>query len=926
MNTVKYVLSALFLAAAMPCYAREDAPRERISFNADWRFHKGEPAEVKKSSPWIGYFDKKDGEVDYLAVKDFMLATGNDLTLSNPIARPATNPGGHLTFLQPGFDDKAWRKLNLPHDWAIEGPFDIKEVGHTGKLPFAGQAWYRKRFALPASDEGRRIFLEIDGAMAYSAVWVNGQLAGGWPYGYSSYQVDITPFVKCGGENVIAIHLDNPPKSSRWYPGAGIYRNVWLTKTSPVHIAHWGTYVTTLEVSAQEAVISLKGTVQNQDAIEAKTTVETSIYELDARDQKGSAPVATIAPAACTVLAGKTADFEGKVRVSNPKLWDTTNPQRYVAVTEVTREGKVVDRYETPFGICTRKFTVDDGFHLNGKRVQIKGVCMHHDLGALGTAVNVRALQRQLEILKEMGVNGLRTSHNMPAPELLELCDKMGILVMNESFDSWDRGKCHDWHFKAWRERDLRAFVRRDRNHPSVIIWSLGNEIKEQGTTEGIPIVSDLAGICHEEDPSRAVCMGANYWDKWDAAFTKHLDVMGMNYPVIVYERFSKAKPLVDMPLFGSETASTISSRGVYFFEPEPEVRKQIEQEIAAANEKLKAPIADEKLKKQLEEERKRSCKKLFESSRVGSFQVTSYDTYNTGWGNTPDGEFKALEKFPRAAGEFVWTGFDYLGEPFPYIEDMTVLLNFRNDPVKQAEMEKELKEFGKIKCPSRSSYFGIVDLAGFKKDRFYIYQAHWRPDFPMVHVLPHWNWPERVGKVTPVYVYSSGDEVELFLNGKSLGRLKRQPQEYRFKWMGVIYAPGELKAVAYKAGKPWAEETVKTTGAPAGITLDVDRPVISKDGRDLAFVTAKVVDANGLTVPVAMNTIKFSVTGGPGEIVATDNGDATDLTTFSSPERKAFNGLALAIVRFKAGEEKEIKLSATASNLKPVTCVIRGE
>ncbi len=885
------------------------------------------------------------------------------------------------------------------------------------------------------------IFLEIDGAMAYSAVWVNGQMAGGWVYGYSSYQIDIAPFVKCGGDNAIAIRLDNPKGSSRWYPGAGIHRNVWLTKTSPVHIAHWGTYVTTPEISPEEAVINLKGTAENQDATDAKTMVSTSIYELDGQDKKGAASVATISPTACNVPAGKNADFEVRGKVPHPKLWDTANPERYVAVTEVSRDGKVVDRYETPFGIRSIKFTVDNGFLLNGKRVQIKGVCNHHDLGALGAAFNLRAAQRQLEIMQKMGVNALRTSHNMPAPELVDLCDKMGLLVINEAFDSWDHPKCHDWGFKEWRERDMRAFCRRDRNHPSIILWSLGNEISEQGQPKGVPILADLAGICHEEDPGRPIAMGANWSTKFDPAFTNIYDVFGANYPCWMYDAFRKAHP--NIPLFGSETASTVSSRGVYLFPP------------------------DEKLKEQLELEIKDKYQLQFQL-QLGNFQVTSYDTYKMGWGNTPDGEFKGLEMHPGAAGEFVWTGFDYLGEPAPFNDDLTNLLNFRNDPVKQAEMAKQLKELGKIQSPARSSYFGIVDLAGFKKDRSYLYQSHWRPDFPMVHILPHWNWPDRIGKVTPVFVYTSGDEAELFLNGKSLGKrykksdlkqpaglalhrpVKASSEEtlkgnlagnavdgseaslwvasspdphpwwqvdlgsprkigqidlsfadmpskyqytilasddgtswrklatsdklkilasqaiyqgdetarylkieftglphrnwaslrnvgvydhekhsgnpYRLCWNDVVYEPGALKAVALKDGKPWAQETVKTTGAPACLTLEVDRPTISKDGIDLASLTARVVDGSGLTVPVAQNTLKFAVTGGPGEIVATDNGDATDLNTFSNPERKASNGLALAIVRSKPGEKGKIQLTATSEGLKPGTCVIHGE
>jgi beta-galactosidase len=864
----------LLMVPAFPgtVFCQENAaasPRERINFNTDWRFHLGDPDDANK------------GQLDYGNIKDFILATGNDFTKGTRVARPLTNPGGKVSFVKAGFDDSAWRQLSLPHDWAVEGPFDINGQGETGRLPYWGPAWYRKHFTLPASDEGRRIFLEIDGAMSYSTVWVNGKIVGGWPYGYSSYQLDLTPYLGFGSGNVISIRLNSPKDSSRWYPGAGLYRNVWLTKTSPVHIGHWGAYVTTPEVSGSSATINLKGTLQNQGKTDAQASVVTTLFELDRDGQKGPSAVATIPATNFTVPAGQSHDFESETRLANPKLWDTQNPQRYVAVTEVTQNGKTVDRYETRFGIRTIKFDADRGFLLNGEQIPLKGICDHQDLGALGIAFNTRAAERQLEILKDMGVNALRTSHNMPAPELLDLCDKMGILVMDESFDCWQKGKKPgDYHtiFNDWHEKDLRAEYRRDRNHPSVIMWSLGNEIIEQGTVQAVPLVAEMAGIAHDEDPTRPATMGGNHAQKFNPDFVKQLDIVGENYDCGMYAGFHQKYP--GLPLFASETSSTCSSRGIYFFPP---------------------------------------------SQALENFQVTSYDVYKPGWATTVDDQFAALEHNPFVAGEFVWTGFDYLGEPTPYNADMTNLLNFSANPEEQVKMAEELKQFGKIKSPSRSSYFGIVDLCGFKKDRFYLYQAHWRPDFPMVHLLPHWNWPGREGQTTPVYAYSSGDEVELFLNGQSLGRKKLDPFEYRFKWDNVAYSPGELKAVAYKNGKPWAETVVKTTGDASGIQMEADRSTIYADGTDLCFVTVKVVDANGLTVPVAENKIKFEITGGPGEIVATDNGDPTDLNTFSNPERNAFNGMALVIIRSKAGQKGDILVTATADGLKPGVCAIKA-
>ncbi len=812
------------------------------------------------------------------------MASANDLTKGIPTSRPSGQPGSEVSFVQQGFDDTSWRKLNLPHDYAVEGPFNIDFPPGEGKLPWYGVAWYRKHFTLPETDQGKRLFLDIDGAMSYSTVWINGELVGGWPYGYSSYELEITPYVQPGKENVIAVRLNNQKDSSRWYQGAGIYRNVWLVKTSPVHVDHWGTYLTTPEVSKDSATVNLKVTVQNQDTNNASFVVTNQIYELDGQGNKSNVAVAEIAPQNGNIAAGGRQDFEGKVEIKDPKLWDTINPQRYVAVTEISGAGKVVDRYETPFGIRTIKFDPDQGFLLNGKHVEIQGDCGHQDYGPLGIAFYQRAGERYLEKLKEMGCNALRTAHNMPTPELLDLCDKMGILVMDESFDCWQKGKKkNDYHliFDDWHERDLRAEYRRDRNHPSVIMWSLGNEIPEQGRAKSAPMLKDLVTIAHDEDPTRPATEGCNRGDGFSAEFITELDLFGGNYDYGQFPKLHNKFPT--LPLFESETASTTSSRDDYFF-----------------------PVTKE--------------------AAMSDFHVSSYDVYAMPWGSSPDASFKALEQNPYVAGEFVWTGWDYLGEPEPFNNDPTSLLNFSADPVQKAKLQEELTQRGKIKTPAHSAYMGAIDLCGFPKDRFYLYQAHWRPDFPMVHILPHWNWPDHIGQVTPVYVYTSGDEAELFLNGQSLGRKKKQQYEYRLTWDDVVYAPGELKAVAYKDSQPWAETTVKTTGDAKAVQLQADRATISSDGADLSFVSTAIVDANGLTVPTADNRVKYEVTGGPGEIVATANGDQTDLEAFPSPERKAFHGLALVIVRAKAGQEGDIHLRASSDGLTSSEITIKTQ
>ena len=542
-----------------------------------------------------------------------------------------------------------------------------------------------------------------------------------------------------------------------------------------------------------------------------------------------------------------------------------------MAQTTIIVGGKIVETYYTPFGIRTIEFTARNGFLLNGKRVEIQGTCNHHDLGALGAAFNLSALTRQLKMLKEMGCNSLRTSHNPPAPELLELADKMGFLVWDEAFDAWKRGKRkNDYNklFDEWHDKDLTALVRRDRNHPSVFIWSIGNEVPDQ---QNVELTKALANIVHREDPARAVSNGYNNPDgSRNSGAAVAVDIMGVNYFFNQQAKWDADPRYADKPTIGSETSSCISSRGEYFFGP----------------------------------------------TDYQNWQVSSYDRAKPGWGCTPDEQFRTNAKYPHLLGEFVWTGFDYLGEPTPYNSDETNLLNFRTDSTKKEELEKQLELIRQKNPPSRSSYFGIIDLAGFPKDRFYSYQSHWRPDLPMAHIFPHWNWPERIDSITPVDVYTSGDEAELFLNGKSLGRkTKKEGEDFRLVWNDVKYVPGELKVVCYKNGKQWATDVVKTTGKMEKLQLSADRSVIRAGEDELCFITVKVTDKEGLMVPRSNPVIHFSVEGA-GEIVATDNGDATCFVPFQSHDRPAFNGMALVIIKAKKGMKGGIVVKASSEKL----------
>lgn len=884
---------------AAPSSEGSQPPRERISINDGWRFHKGDPpgatgllyevrpevreARDDKAADAQPEAAERPSATNQAVLEPWILPTGNAF-IRDParrFTRPAGDPGGDLAFVQASFDESSWRRVDLPHDWGIEGPFLVEgDFGGMGRLPSWGVGWYRRKLDLPAGDAGKRVFLEVDGAMSYATVWLNGHLVGGWPYGYSSWQVDLTPHVAFGGENQLAIRLDNPPASSRWYPGGGIYRNVWLTKTQPLHVGQWGTFVTTRQVSASATTIDLAVTVANDSGADAEVGIATEVFALDAEGRKTGKAVARFAPVDASVAAGASATVQGSVTLANPRLWGPPpqqSPHHYVAETTLSHGGGATDVYETRFGIRALRFDPDSGLHVNGERLPIRGVNLHHDLGALGAAFNRRAAQRQLEMLREMGCNAIRTSHNPPAPELLELADRMGFLVLDEAFDVWERRKTPlDFHlvFPDWHEQDLRALVRRDRNHPSVILWSIGNEVGEQYTAdEGAALAKRLRDIVREEDPTRPSTSAMNF-AKPDMPLPAVLDVIGLNYqgegirdtPEFAgtdrirtspqYPAFHARFP--DKPIVSTETASAFSSRGVYLF---------------PVSKELSAPVRDG------------------QGGDSAIHQVTAYELHAVDFGSSADKVFGSLARHPFVAGEFVWTGWDHLGEPTPYYE-------------------------------ARSSYAGIIDLAGFKKDRFYLYQSQWRPELPMAHLLPHWTWPERVGQVTPVHVFTSGDEGELFLNGRSLGRKAKGPFEYRLRWDEVVYEPGVLEVVAYKDGRRWATDRVQTAQAPAGLEARPDRSVIRADGRDLSFVTVRVVDAGGLTVPRADNRLAFAIEG-PGEIVATDNGDPTSFEPFQAPGRRAFNGLCLVIVRAIPGQPGRIRLTASSDGLPDAVVTI---
>ena len=797
-------------------------------------------------------------------------------------------------------DDSGWRGLDLPHDWGIEGPFRQELPGHTGKLPWRGIGWYRKTFEVSAEDEQRRIFIDFDGAMANSKVWLNGQYIGEWPYGYTPFQLELTGHVKFGEKNVLAVRLDTENWGSRWYPGAGIYRHVWLTRTHPIHIEKWGVQITTPDIAEGGGHVAVSASLKNASSESCDVSLRASFFEYGTNAAVG-AKVVQVDHVDLSLRESGQHVAEFSTEVPAPKRWELDEPQRYICRIEVLKDGECIDVYEQPFGFRSLEFTAKNGFWLNGKKVAVQGVCMHNDLGPLGTAFNERAFERQMRIMKEMGVNAIRTSHHAPAPQVLEICDRLGLLVQVESFDCWRKGKtANDYgqFFDQWHERDLAATVLMGRNHPSVFMWCLGNEIMEKRgelIPVGIELAARLGAVVKQYDRTRPTTVGMNSGKMAYTGFQKSLDVFGFNYQISHYPQFHQHTGNEELIYHGSETSSCLSSRGEYFFP----VFSEFKEYSSAGSGNPKHAKAGLKEKGYV---------------TAQDFQISSYDVAAPKWGCTPDYQFMTMDQNPACFGEFVWTGFDYIGEPTPYNADVSNLFNF-TDPAKIAELKKELDEVGKISPPSRSSYFGIVDLCGFRKDRFYLYQSRWRPELPMAHILPHWNWPDRVGKVTPVHVYTSGDEGELLLNGKSLGRKKKGPFEYRLMWNNVVYTPGTLKVVVYRDGKKWAEDEVATSGKASRLKLAADRTSIDADGQDFVFVSASVLDSDGRLVPRSSNKIKFTVEG-PGEIVATGTGDPTNQESFGSTQRNAFNGRCLAIVRAKPGQSGTIRVRAQAKGL----------
>ena len=747
-------------------------------------------------------------------------------------------------------EDANWEKVSVPHDWAISKPFDmnidaqmvqVKEdgddkpmlrTGRTGALPAFGVGWYRKEIEISKADAGKRILVEFDGAMSLAKVYLNGSYIGEWPYGYSSFSFDLTDKVKFGERNLLAVRLENKEESSRWYSGAGIYRNVRLLKLSQIHVPLWGTQITTPEISEKKAVVKINTKIQNKENDKETVVLITTVYD---ENRKKVASTSSRQVVAGEVIVNQS------LMINRPQLWSLEKINLYTAVSEIYRGDELLDTYETRFGVRDIRFDVNLGFFLNGRNVKVKGTCMHHDLGPLGAAVNFRALQRQLEILKEMGCNAIRTTHNPPTPELLQLADEMGFLLQVEAFDEWKLGKNKNGYhtlFDQWAEKDISAMIRRDRNHPSVIMWSIGNEIREQNDSKGGEVAKFLTDICHREDATRPVSAGLNnHLAALKNGFADAVDFLGFNYKPFDYK--SKHEVYPNKVIYGSETASTVSSRGEYKFPAKV----------------LKNPWYDD-------------------------YQVSSYDLEYPSWAYTPDLEFAAQHDNQFVFGEFVWTGFDYLGEPTPYNEG----------------------------TPARSSYFGIVDLAGLKKDRFYLYQSQWS-DRAVLHLLPHWNWPDRVGKEVPVFCYTNYPKAELFVNGKSQGIKEKSNDSnlsrFRLMWPNVIYEPGEIKVIAYdKEGKKVNQELIKTAGAPVSYQLKNDRTTLNSGGKELSFVTIETVDKDGNICPVN-NQLVFCTVQGAGTLKALCNGDATDQTSFASNYMRLYNGKLVATIAsgMEAGE-----------------------
>ena len=770
-----------------------------------------------------------------------------------------------------GFDDSRWEEVTVPHDWAIYGPFDRShdlqnvavtqnfeteasvKTGRTGGLPYVGVGWYRTTFD---SEPGKQTTLVFDGAMSEARVYVNGKEACFWPFGYNSFHCDVTALLNDDGkDNTLAVRLENRPQSSRWYPGAGLYRNVHLTVTEKIHVPVWGTQITTPHVGTDYASVKLLTTIDN--AGDKDIRIVTDILSPDGK---------TVATKDNTRKINHGMPFEQNFLIDAPMLWSPESPSLYKAVSRIYADGRMVDEYTTRFGIRSIEYVADKGFYLNGKHRKFQGVCNHHDLGPLGAAINVSALRHQLAMLKDMGCDAIRTAHNMPAPELVELCDEMGFMMMVEPFDEWDIAKCENGYhryFNEWAERDMVNMLRQFRNNPCVVMWSIGNEVPTQCSPEGYKVAKFLQDICHREDPTRPVTCGMDQVScVLDNGFAAMIDIPGFNYRAHRYqEAYSRLPQNI---VLGSETSSTVSSRGVYKF---PAVKRH-------------TAIYDD-------------------------HQSTGYDLEHCSWSNLPDEDFALADDYPWTIGQFVWTGFDYLGEPSPYDTDA---------------------------WPSHSSLFGIIDLASLPKDRYWLYRSLWNKKSPTLHILPHWTWPGREGENTPVFVYTSWPEAELFVNGKSYGKQHKLTREestalqgkdpfwlqrrYRLMWTDVPYEPGEVKVVAYDAdGKAVAEKTVHTAGKPHHIELTSSRTSLQADGKDLAYVTLRIVDKNGNLCPADGRLVNFKVKGA-GKYRASANGDAACLDLFHHPKMHAFSGMLTVIVQ--SGETAgTLELEATAKGIK---------
>jgi len=756
---------------------------------------------------------------------------------------------------QPSLKDAGWEKVSVPHDWAISGPFILDGNGSTGKLPWQGEAWYRRNLEVPASAAGQRMYLIFDGVMAFPKVYVNGKLAGEWDYGYNSFYVEITDFVTPGGKNVLAVHADTRSFDSRWYPGAGIYRKVQLLTVAPVHVAVWGTYVTTPIIKPHYADVRISTQVNNHDTDRANITLEHEILS-------DGGQVVAKGTFGKWINAGQQSTLETTLTVLDPIRWDVDNPYLYRLLTKVQKDGVVVDEYTTNFGVRTIRFDPDHGFYLNDRRVQLKGVNLHHDHGPLGAAFYPRAMERQLEIMKSMGVNAIRNSHNTAAPELLEMCDRMGLLFFNEAFDKYDAKAAilEDTDFESFAQRNVHNFVVRDRNHPSVFLWSVGNEIPDvqNNDNNGFQRLHTMVNYVRKYDPTRPVTLVNDQLGNAERRHFDYYDVHSWNYS----RRYRLARQMEpNKSVIISESASTLSTRGFYEF-----------------------PLPEDKTK------------------FTKSLQVSSYDLHAPWWAEIADDDFMWQQDEPYIAGEFVWTGFDYLGEPTPY----------DNTTVKEMGFTDE--------AAARSSYFGIVDLVGIPKDRYYLYKSYWLPEENMIHILPHWNWPERVGETVPVFVYTNGDEAELFLNGKSQGRRRKQPKSdnsvdrFRLMWNDVIYEPGELLVVAYKAGRKIGEQRLQTAGESTQLRLTPDRKTISKNGQDLSYVLVEALDAKGNLAPLAMDQLQLELTGA-GTIAGVGNGNPQSFAPFQASEVALFYGKAMVIL--KAGQQAgKMTLKATSPKL----------